>query len=409
MAAKYIKCKTPGVRYREHPERKHGIKPDRYFFIRYKVEGKDREEALGWSSEGVTEQKASERLAEIKRNIREGQGFQSLAEKRAIAKAEREAEEREKARLSAENLTVGQFFTETYLPHAQQDKPRATWRRDEELFRLWASPVIGNVPLKAVSPFHLERIKRSMSDAGRAARSVHYCLAIIRQIFNHARRLDLFVGDNPVGKVKKPSEDNRRMRFLTHEEAEQLLDGLAKKSRDVHDQALLSLHCGLRAGEVFALTWADVDMNRGMLAIKDTKSKRNRTAIMTSMVKDMLKGRGPSAPTEYVFPAKGGKKTGQVSQTFIKVVNVLGFNADVLDARQKIVFHSLRHTYASWLVEQGVDLYVVAELMGHETLAMTKRYAHLSPSHLHAAVKALEASLGKAKTGKVVDIASAKR
>jgi len=127
---------------------------------------------------------------------------------------------------------------------------------------------------------------------------------------------------------------------------------------------------------------------------------------MTSMIKDMLSERGQGYPAEYVFTAKGGKKIGQVSQTFIKVINALGFNSDVLDARQRVVFHTCRHTYASWLVEQGVDLYVVAELMGHETLAMTKRYAHLSPGHLQAAVRTLEASMVKAKHGKVLDIAA---
>ena len=66
MKQKKIKTKTPGVRYYEHETRKHGIKFDRYYTIRYKLNGKDKEEALGWASEGWTEQKAAKYLSELK-------------------------------------------------------------------------------------------------------------------------------------------------------------------------------------------------------------------------------------------------------------------------------------------------------------------------------------------------------
>ena len=71
----------------------------------------------------------------------------------------------------------------------------------------------------------------------------------------------------------------------------------------------------------------------------------------------------------------------------------------------KVVFHTLRHTFASWLVEQGIDLYSVKELMGHGTLAMTERYSHLSPDKLRRAIKTLEAGMEKGRAkGKVVAI-----
>jgi len=89
-----------------------------------------------------------------------------------------------------------------------------------------------------------------------------------------------------------------------------------------------------------------------------------------------------------------------------EAVAALGFNNGVTDPRQKVVFHPLRHTFASWLVEQSVDLYSVKELMGHGTLAMTERYSHLSPDKLRRAVKPLEAGMdaAKARDKKVVRI-----
>ena len=79
-------------------------------------------------------------------------------------------------------------------------------------------------------------------------------------------------------------------------------------------------------------------------------------------------------------------------------------NEGIDDTRQKVVFHSLRHTFASWLVQDGVDLFVVKELMGHERIDMTERYSHLSPIAMRSAVKTLESGIEKARqTGKVVN------
>ena len=79
----------------------------------------------------------------------------------------------------------------------------------------------------------------------------------------------------------------------------------------------------------------------------------------------------------------------------------------IQDARQRVVFHSLRHTFASWLVQRGTPLYTVAELMGHTTLEMTKRYSHLAPDSLRKAALSLEGSLDQAST-KVIPFQKAK-
>lgn len=398
----YIKSKRyPGVRWREHPERKHGVAFDRYFVIRYKLDGKDRQESLGWATQGWTEQKANARLAELKEAQRTGQGAVTLAAKRAAAKAQREQEQAEQDRLAREGITFAGVW-EKYFPLAQQNKSERSWQKEDQCFRLWIAPVLADKPLKDIAPIHLERIKRNMAEAGRAPRSAAYCLAVVRQAFNFARDHDLFAGQNPVTKVKKPVSDNRRVRFLTHEEADSLLDALAQRSPQVHDQALLALHCGLRAGEIFALTWADVDLDRGVLTLRDTKSGKTRAALITDAVSVMLAARKRGAPNELVFPARGGGKIVQVSDAFDRTVRALGLNDGVEDARQKVVFHSLRHTFASWLVEQGVDIYVVKELMGHGNLSMTERYSHLSPDKLRRAVKTLEAGIEKASEKKVV-------
>jgi integrase len=126
--------------------------------------------------------------------------------------------------------------------------------------------------MQDISPFTLESLKKKMKGAGLAPATVKRDLAIVGRIFNYAKNNDLYNGDNPVAKVKKPSEDNRRTRFLSQEESMTLLAELGKVSPTVHDIALISLRCGLRAGEIFKLTWNDVDFRNGTFLIRTLKA-----------------------------------------------------------------------------------------------------------------------------------------
>jgi integrase len=395
---------------------------DRYFAIRAQVGGKRREEGLGWASEDMTEQKAAGELAKLKEAHRTGDGAHTLAEKREQARAKRHAHEEEQARQAQANVTFSYVFEDSYLPAERLNKSKTSCDKEESFLRNWIGPVFGDKPLKDIAPFDLERLKKKVLDAERSPRTAHYILAVVRQVFNFARRHGLYAGENPVRLVKKPTEDNRRVRFLTHDEADRLLDALAQISPSTHDTALLSLHCGLRAGEIFGLKWGDVDLERGILTIRgtskkaetQTKSGKTRAAIMTDAVKAMLAAKERRGQNDLVFPPARRKrkkdqdptttKITQISDTFNRSVSALGLNNGVTDPRQKVVFHTLRHTFASWLVEQGVDLYTVKELMGHGNLSMTERYSHLAPDTLRRAVKILENGMNKAKADKVVSI-----
>jgi site-specific recombinase XerD len=420
MKTQWIQSKKfKGVRWRQHPTRRHGVQFDRYYTIYYQKDGERHEEALGWASDAErwTEEKAALKLAELKAAHRAGTGPARMSEERRMAKEKREADEAERKRIEGERIqqerdeiTFSMFYQETYSPLAKQNKKHDTWRTEEVHFHKWIAPVIGKKPMKNVSPLDLERIKKNMADAKKAPRSIQYVLATVRQVFNVARSLSAFQGENPTIKVKKPKVDNRRVRFLSHEEANRLFADLATKSQQTHDVALLSLHCGLRAGEIFNLTWGAVDFQRDQLLVKDGKNSmggRSRTAYMTGAVRSMLETRANGqAPTAYIFPNSKGGRTLEPSNLFARTVKDLGFNDGVTDARQKVVFHTLRHTFASWLVESGVDLYTVKELLGHQSISMTERYSHLGANSLRRAVSVFENALRE--NGKVVSISDAR-
>ena len=389
-----VSTKYPGVRYREHPNRKHGVQPDRYFFIRYQKDGRRVEEGLGWASEGMTAQKAALELARLKEAARKGEGPQLLREKRELAEQERSEAEARKAEEELNRLTFRDFFEGTYLPRAKTNKVKGSWQAEEGLFQNWIADVLGEMPLCQVSPMDIERIKKRMKDAGRSSRTIDYALATVRQTINLAIDLGMFTGINPVSKVRVKRSDNRRQRYLTMKEAKLLLDGLRKRSEQLHDMALLSLHCGLRAGEIFSLQWSDVDFERQQLLVRDPKSGKNRYAYLTSTALQMLEQRASETESRlWVFVDSRGERIQSVSNTFERVVKKLGLNNGVTDRRQRVVFHSLRHTYASWLVENGTDLYVVSKLLGHSDIKMTQRYSHLGRNALQASVDRLEKTL----------------
>ena len=321
MAVSWIGTKYKGVRYYEHPTRKIGkstVAKDKYFAIRYQKDGKRIEEGLGWASEldpkdskNWTAEKAALVLAELKEAAKGlKQGPSRLSERRVIEKKRKKAEQAEEARLEIDAMTFGYFFTETYLPQAKADKKEKTAQREEGFFNNWFKTALGDLPLKEISPFHLEKLKKTMTEQKQSPRSIQYALAIIRQVFNMARRVGLYNEESPTTKVKKPKVDNGRTRFLSHAEATALLDALKVKSVDVHDMTLLSLHAGLRFGEIASLTWQDVDLNKAMLTLRDAKAG-SRYAYLTEQAVEMLKDRPQGKPTDYVFCKRDDEKEGE--------------------------------------------------------------------------------------------------
>jgi integrase len=393
MPKQWHSTQFPGVRYRNHKSRRFNNKPDRYFAIRYRANGKPKEEGIGWASEGWNAKKASLMLADLKKAHLNGEGPQTLGQKRAEEQERREAEKLEKERIAKETLTYSEYFKKLYYPEAKINKDRRSYTREESLHRLWVKPVIGKMPFKNIKPFHLEKVKKSMKDAGLSPRSMQYALAVVRQVFNHAIQNGVFKGTHPVRFVKKPKVDNKRMRFLTPTEAQTLMADLKKRSAKLYEMACLALHCGLRAGEIFNLTWGCIDFDTNSILLVDTKGGRNRTVYMTELVKQILESKKIGKPTDLVFLNRKGNKVAEISNAFGRAVNEMGLNEGIKDDRMKVIFHTLRHTYASWLVQNGVDLYTVKELMGHSTLAMTERYAHLANENLKNAVKVLEGNL----------------
>ncbi len=406
MAAKERKTEVwitagRGVRYREHPTRKHGQRPDRYWCIRYKLNGQSVSEAVGWWSAGASKPRCEEILAALRQNWRSGQGPRTYKELRAaeLAASQAEAEAAEKRRKA--DITLAELWERHVLPDIDVRYTKPNVSQAESRVRNWLEPLLDK-PLRAISTSDIEKlVVRPMCEAGKEPGTVENVLRLFSAIWHRGKALGLYQGDSPTATVRRPKTDNRRVRFLSRLEAALLLDALRERSADAHDMALLSLLTGMRAGECASLSWADVNFEDGTIFVKDTKNTKNRHAYLTSEVRGMLERRlnDGRSDSPLVFPSlKGGELNHASRRPFSQAVARIGLNDGVSDRRQKVVFHSMRHSFASWLVQRGHPLYTVSQLMGHSNLKMTERYAHLAPDTLRAASLRLDGFLDNVAT-----------
>lgn len=393
---------TPGVRFREHPTRKHGIKKDRYFAIYYKVNGVRHEEALGWASEGWTVQKAVAQLSRLKEAHRLGEGPASLREKREAEEARRQ-EALAAALLEArEKLTLPEFFEMEYLPGARLTIKAESVRKMEEHVRNWIAPAMGLIPMRDIRQFHLEKLRANLAASGRSPRTMQYVFSTLRRVWNKARDKGFSLGPSPTKALDLPRVSNERQRYLSAEEADTLLEALTERSPQTAQMALLALDCGLRFSEIAALTWGCVVVDGNRLLILNGKGDKDRTVPMTARIRELLNSMPQGKPNELVFKSTRGGRVGKLTKTFDAVVAELGFNADIADPKLRFTFHGLRHTYASKLVAAGVDLYRVQRLLGHSTPLMTQRYSHVSDTMLAKAVEQMERDTTSIPHGRVM-------
>ena len=403
---KTLKTKYKGVYYREHATRKNGIRKDRYFILRYTDNGMRKQEGYGWESAGYTETKAAAEIEILRENIKKGTGYRSLNEKYAQQNATATARE-------SENMTVNDFF-ELYEAGQKGVKSEKGVTNERQNYDNHIKKYIGYLPLKAVRIDEIEKIKQIMlatkkasGEPKYAAATINHVLKLIRHLFNTAiARGKAEV--NPMNNVDLLPVDNERLRFLSHEEADTLLAELKKirvtgaqtfgyeyyKRHEVnqtYEMAVIALNCGCREGELFEIRAADVNFNTNFLTIRKTKNHKSRNLPLTNAMIEILKRRINELQLtgeQYIFQSYTGTRLYELSDQYQEIANRL-FNQDVKDRQLRVVFHTLRHTFASWLVMAGVDLYTVKELLGHKTLAMTMRYAHLAPNKFTAATAVL--------------------
>lgn len=203
-------------------------------------------------------------------------------------------------------------------------------------------------------------------------------LALLRRMFNVAIREWEWLKNNPVSRLSfSVGNKNARDRWLTPDEEGNLLSH-ATSPHWLRTLLVVALHTGMRRGEILDLKWQNVDFSRKMILIVKSKNGEKRGLPMSNTLYRVLKDIKVRNISGRVFPIAVRSLRVAFEKTLVKA-KIENFH-----------FHDLRHTFATRLVQKGIDLYRVKELLGHKTLAMTMRYAHHYPESLRASVEVLD-------------------
>ena len=241
---------------------------------------------------------------------------------------------------------------------------------------------LGNTALiHQVTPGDVSKFKEWRSSRVSPA-SVNRDLATLKHSFNLAIREWEWVRENPVTRIKLLKEPPGRDRWLTDEEEQKLLQFCPSFLREL---VVFALNTGMRLGEIISLEWKGVDLFRRTVTILHSKNGLKKVIPMNDPVFSLLKEKSKVRliKNEWVFPNSVG---GLWDKTKIdKIFRRILLKTEIEDFR----FHDLRHTFATRLVQSGVDLYKIQKLLGHKSPLMTQRYSHLMVENLKDAVQSL--------------------
>ncbi len=324
-----------------------------------------------------------------------------------VKKAERDR------RLRAKHETL-----EGFIAHKYKDWALSHQRRGQETLNLLRRSFLPLYPkyLKDVTAWDIQKWRTEKSKAGLAPSTINRAVTTLKAVLNKALEWGV-IEINPLQTIKPLKLDSKGIvRFLSDKEEARLRVALDERQREMVDSrksgnawrktrgrdglpelnsqfvdylkplVLLAANTGLRRGELFSLKWENISFERKNLVVigNTAKSGHTRHVPLNSEAVALLLGWRDSVCSEYVFPSP---VTNRKLETIKKAWTQLRLRAGVENFR----FHDLRHTFASKLVMAGVDLYTVKELMGHSTIQMTERYAHLAPEHTATAVERLVA------------------
>lgn len=277
-------------------------------------------------------------------------------------------------------------YTEEYIPYAKANKAEKT--ATEEIIKLKRIlEALGKRKLSEITTREIESyLLRRGKNVGNA--TVARDLALIRFMFRKAVEWG-YIKENPAQKIKAPKEPPGRSRWLKDSERERLLY-FCKHSKNplLYEIVLTGLNTGMRKGELQQLTWDDVDFSERVITLRKTKNNEIRhIPISKSLLPVLTELRYKNPHWHYVFSKPDGTAYGRWDHAFKSACKKSG----IKDFR----FHDLRHTFGSYLGMQGENAYVIKQLMGHKTLAMTDRYTHIDQPTLRAAVDAVGGKVGK--------------
>jgi len=279
-------------------------------------------------------------------------------------------------------------FLDTALEYSRTNKSPETYEREQRVVEKFKD-FTGNVNIRRVDARLIEAFKQSLS--GKLTNGgINLHLRHLSALFALAVMPYAFLHENPFRHVKKMPKPKLLPKFMTREQTDKLLG--VTKGTVAYAPILLSLNTGARISEVCRLHWNDIDLKERTVTLFGKGSKQRKVPVNEVLYEHL---NGIEDKSGYYM--KSSRDRTQVEHTFRKYADKKGVDL------QEFTFHSLRHTFASWLAQAGVQILTLKSLLGHETIQTTMVYAHLNPSNLKYAVEKLHNPDGPKMTLKIGD------
>lgn len=254
---------------------------------------------------------------------------------------------------------------------------------------------LGFLPLADVTPDKLVEVRdkllseTTIKGTLRSPTTVKRYLSSLSPVFTAAVNEWQWLDDSPMRKIKKPTEPRGRVRFLDDDERERLLKACRESDNEwLYLCVILALSTGMRQGELMGLKWPDVNLKDGFIILHETKNGERRRVPIAGLALELLRDHSKvrRLDTPLLFP---GRKNPDQPISLRKPFETALKRAEITDFH----WHDLRHCTASYLAMGGASLAEIAEILGHKTLQMVKRYSHLSDGHVSNVVASMNARI----------------
>lgn len=284
-------------------------------------------------------------------------------------------------KLEGEDKTFKELADKYINEYAKLNK--RSWQKDQERLNNHLIPFFGELIVTEISPKVISAYKGHRYQKDISPSTINRELTIMKHMYTMAVREWEWCRDNPVKRVRMEKEGPPRDRWLTYEEEKRLLDTCPAWLKEI---VTFALNTGMRQGEILGLRWKDVNLFKGIVILDMTKNGERRSIPLNKTTWELLKTKAKVRylAGDYVFTNDAGNKMdgGNLRTDYMKVLKKAKIEA--------FTFHDLRHTFATRLVQRGIDLYKVQKLLGHRDNKTTQRYAHHYPESLRDGVNILD-------------------
>jgi integrase len=329
---------------------------DKVFIIRYREDHKDKLKTIGKYSQGIRINYCKQIRNDILNKIRLGEETPSIIKKK-----------------KSEIINFNKFAEVYFLEKEDEVKDIEKIKRS---YAIHIKPYLGHIDVEKIDVEIVKKIQREKRKI-LAERTVSAIIQIIGAIFNMAIKKKLFFKMNPIqGQIKRIQVDNKREKYLTLNEIKILLEE-TKTCEYLYLFVQIALKTGARVGTILSSCKKDVNLETNSITLKDHKNNSSYTGFYDDELKELLRTRMNNIN---VNDKLIGKSRQVIQDRLTKIYNKYfnqGLEKD--DRKNRVVTHTLRHTFASHLAINGTPIYTIQKLMNHKDITMTLRYAKLAP------------------------------